>query len=74
MDNRYFMKDLKDFIGDRAGSSIFSTLVLTSGFLHMPLDKQSQHPTTFTVPGFRQFEWIVSPMGLFGYPASFQRL
>jgi hypothetical protein len=34
MDDRYFMKDVNECIGDicRAGSSKFSTLYLTSGF------------------------------------------
>ncbi len=41
------------------------------GFRQMPLDKASRH---LKVPGLGQFEWIVSPVGLRGCPASFQHL
>ena len=70
------MKEISECIGDigRANSSIFTTLDLTSGFWQMPLHPQDSHFTAFTVPGRGQFEWLTSPMGLLGCPASFQRL
>ena len=76
LDDKYCMKDVNECIGEigRAGSTIFSTLDLTSGFWQMPLSKSSQEYTAFTIPGMGQFEWLVSAMGLKSCPGGFQRL
>jgi hypothetical protein len=74
--DKYSMKEITECIGDigRANSTVFSTLDLTSGFWQMQLDEKSQPLTAFTIPGKGQYNWITSPMGLLGCPASFQRL
>ena len=38
----------------------------------MLLETSSRPYTAFTVPGQGQFQWVTSPMGLLGCPASFQ--
>ena len=74
--DKYTMKDIHECIGDigKANSTIFSTIDLTSGFWQMPLHPESVPKTAFTLPGLGQYEWLMSPMGLIGCPASFQRL
>jgi len=70
------MKDVGECIGEigRAGSTIFSTMDLTSGFWQLPLDKPSRKLTAFTCPGVGQFQYKVLSMGLKGGPSSFQRM
>jgi len=74
--DKYSMKDISECIGEigKANSTIFSTLDLTGGFWQMLLHPKSRPFTAFTVPGQGQFQWVTSPMGLLGCPASFQRL
>ena len=40
----------------------------------MLLEPRCRPYTAFTVPGMGQYQWVTSPMGLLGCPASFQRL
>jgi hypothetical protein len=70
------MRDIQECIDEigRMGSSIFSTIDLTSGFWQMMLNPECRKYTAFTLPGLGQFEWNASPMGLLGAPGSFQRL
>jgi len=76
LDDRYNMKDVGECIGEigRAGSTIFSTMDLTSGFWQLPLDQASRPMTAFTCPGRGQFQYNVLSMGLKGGPGSFQRM
>ena len=58
-----------------AGSKVFSTIDLTSGFWQQSLEEGSRQYTAFTVPGKgTRYQWTVTPMGLQGSPASFARL
>jgi hypothetical protein len=74
--DKYCMKDVSECISEigRSGSSIFTTLDLTSGFWQMALDKQSRPLTAFSVPGYGSFEWRVVSMGLSSGPSAYQRL
>ena len=55
-----------------AGSKIFSTIDLTTGFWQQSLEEESRQYTAFTVPGKgTRYQWTVTPMGLQGSPASF---
>jgi Reverse transcriptase (RNA-dependent DNA polymerase) len=70
------MKDVQECISEigRAGSTIFTTLDLTSGFWQMVLDPKSWPYPAFTVPGMGQFEWKVVSMGPASAPSAFQCL
>ena len=74
--DKYSMHDIEGCMNQigRSGSRIFSTLDLTAGFWQMLLEPRCRPYTAFTVPGLGQYQWITSPMGLLGCPASFQRL
>jgi hypothetical protein len=76
MVNKYSMRDVQECIDEsgRAGSSIFSTIDLTSGFCQMMLSPECRKYTALMIPGVGQFEWNASPMGLLGAPGSFQRI
>ncbi len=74
--DKYSMKDVSECIGEigRSSSALFSTIDLTEGFWQMILHPRARPYTAFTVSGMGQFQWVTSPMGLLGCPASFQCL
>ena len=53
---------------------MFSCLDMTNGFWQLKLSEKSRPYTAFTIPGAGQFQWLVTPQGLMGAPASFSRL
>ncbi len=63
-----------DELLDRLGTAHFySTLDLTKGYWQIPLSPLSKEKSAFTTPfGLHQF--VTLPFGLFGAPATFQRL
>ena len=49
-------------------------LDLAARFWQMLLETSSQPYTALTMPGQGQFQWVTSPMGLLGCPASLKRM
>ncbi len=74
--DKYSMKSVEECIGDigRSGSTIFSTLDLSSGFWQLPLAPESQKYTAFTVQNQGQFQWTRTSQGLHSAPLQYQRL
>ena len=65
-----------DEVQDRlAGSTVFSTLDLQSGYWQLPVHPNDRPKTAFSPgPGMGLFQFCRMPFGLLGAPASFQRL
>ena len=75
--DRYTIREVRDCVDEvgLAGSKVFSTIDLTSGFWQQSLEEGSRQYTAFTVLGKgTRYQWTVTPMGLQGSPASFARL
>jgi hypothetical protein len=73
--DKYSMKSVEECIGDigRLGSTIFSTLDLSSGFGQLPLAPESQKCTAFTVQNLGQFQWTCTSQGLHSAPSHYQQ-
>ena len=79
--NKKTMKDayplpLADEVQDHlAGSTIFSTLDLRSGYWKLPVHDSDQYKTAFCLgPELGLFQFKRMPFGLTGAPSSFQRM
>ena len=74
--DKYSMRDVSECVGEigRSRSTIFWMLDLTARFWQMMLETSSCPYTVLTVSKQGQFQWVISPMGLLGCPASFQRM
>nr|XP_010769589.1 PREDICTED: uncharacterized protein LOC104945589 [Notothenia coriiceps] len=63
-----------DELLDRLGTARFyTTLDLTKGYWQIPLSPESKEKTAFSTP-YGLYQFITLPFGLFGAPATFQRL
>uniref|UniRef100_A0AAQ4PUN6 ribonuclease H n=1 Tax=Gasterosteus aculeatus aculeatus TaxID=481459 RepID=A0AAQ4PUN6_GASAC len=63
-----------DELLDRLGTAqFFTTLDLTKGYWQIPLSPESRQKSAFSTP-FELYQFTTLPFGLFGAPATFQRL
>ena len=64
---------MEDIFSQLDGTKYFSTLDLSAGYHHIPLDEESIPKTAFTSP-FGKYEYIKIPFRLAHAPAYFQEL
>lgn len=69
----YPLPRIDDSLDALAGSVLFSTLDLLSGYWQVPLDQDAQDKAAFVTRG-GLWKWKVLPFGLTSAPASFERL
>ena len=74
--DRYSIRTIDQCLEEigRCGSRVFTCLDLTNGFWQLKIREDDKPFTAFTIPGQGQFQWLVTPQGLMGAPASFSRL
>lgn len=67
------MPRIDDIFAEIGEARVFTSLDLLSGFWQVPLTSRAQEYTAFSV-GNRHFEFVKTPFGLTGAPATFARL
>ena len=67
------MPKVEDILLKLNGATYFTTLDLTAGYHHIPLDKTSILKTAYNSP-FGKYEYVKVPFGLAQAPAYFQEL
>lgn len=68
----YQLKTPEEIFSSLAGSTYFSTLDATSGFLQLALDEQSSYLTTIATP-FGRYRYLRLPFGISSAPEVFHR-
>lgn len=71
--NAYPLLTTQDILDSLAGSAVFSTIDLNSGYWQCLMDEDSREETAFTCP-FGLYQFKAMPIGLKTTPATFQRL
>jgi hypothetical protein len=71
--DKYAIPLVQDCFDCLVGSTIFSTIDLTSGYYQVPI-WPADVPKTAMNTKFGSFEWLVMPFGLTSAPSTFQRL
>ena len=75
-EDKYVIRSVQQSIDEigKNKSTIFTCADLSSSFWQQELEPRSRPMTAFSLAGRGRFEWVVTPMGLKGSPASFSRL
>ena len=70
----YPLPQVNDIVDSLNGQKYFSTLDLTSGYWHVPVEQESIPKTAFVIPGGGHFEFLKLPFGMTNAVPTFQRL